>query len=187
MILGKSNITSVEFEPQLDASRTAGTYAVSLLTSSKIGTGATFSIVIGTDGAISSITIVSGGDQYQKNERITVLDAQLGAGGADPITFLVAGVPNGIEYINPLTTNVDGYFGYHYLDKPNTLKNTGAGYENVGKWNTNALTLIDNKEFIQEQVVNYIETTYPALVGSYSRAKCFRDVGLIVDALVKDL
>ena len=187
MILGKSNITSVEFEPQLDASRTAGTYAVSLLTSSKIGTGATFSIVIGTDGAISSITIVSGGDQYQKNERITVLDAQLGAGGAGPITFLVAGVPNGIEYINPLTTNVDGYFGYHYLDKPNTLKNTGAGYENVGKWNTNALTLIDNKEFIQEQVVNYIETTYPALVGSYSRTKCFRDVGLIVDALVKDL
>ena len=83
--------------------------------------------------------------------------------------------------------SIDGYFGYHYLAQPNKLKNTGAGYENVGKWNTNALTLIDNKEFIQEQVVNYIETTYPALVGSYSRAKCFRDVGLIVDGLVKDL
>ena len=187
LILGKSNITSVAFDSQLDASRTAGTYAVSLLTSDKLGSGATFSVVIGTDGAITSITIVSGGDQYQKNERITILDAQLGSGGAASITFTVASVPNGIEYVNPLTNTVDGYFGYHYLDKPNTLKNTGAGYENVGKWNTNALTLIDNKEFIQEQVVNYIETTYPALVGSYSRAKCFRDVGLIVDALVKDL
>ena len=187
LVLGKSNITSVAFDSQLDASRTPGTYAVSLLTSDKLGTGATFSIVVGTDGAIASITIVSGGDQYQKNERITILDAQLGSGGAGNITFTVASVPNGIEYVNPLTNAVDGYFGYHYLNKPNTLKNTGAGYENVGKWNTNALTLIDNKEFIQEQVVNYIETTYPALVGSYSRAKCFRDVGLIVDALVKDL
>ena len=37
MILGKSGITSIYFEPQLDASRTAGTYAVSLLTSDKLG------------------------------------------------------------------------------------------------------------------------------------------------------
>ena len=187
LILGKSNITSIAFDTQLNAARTPGTYAVSLLTSDKLGSGATFSVVIGADGAIASIAIVSGGDQYQKNERITILDAQLGAGGATAITFTVASVPNGIEYVNPLTSTIDGYFGYHYLEKPNSLKNTGSGYENVGKWNTNALTLIDNKEFIQEQVVNYIETTYPALVGSYSRAKCFRDVGLIVDGLVKDL
>jgi hypothetical protein len=57
MILGKSNITGVEFDAQLNALRTPGTYAVSLLTSNKLGTGATFSIVIGTDGAIASITI----------------------------------------------------------------------------------------------------------------------------------
>ena len=187
LILGKSNIETVAFDTQLNASRTAGTYAVSTLTSDKLGTGAEFSIVVGTDGAIASITITKGGDQYQKNERITVLDAQLGEGGATAITFTVASVPNGIEYINPLTNAIDGYFGYHYLSQPSKLKNTGAGYTNVGKWETNALTLIDNKEFIQEQVVNYIETTYPALVGSYSRAKCFRDVGLIVDGLVKDL
>ena len=187
LVLGKSSITSIAFEPQLDASRTPGTYAVSLLSSNKLGSGATFSIVVGADGAITSITITNAGDQYQKNERITVLDEQLGVGGAAAITFTVASVPNGIEYVNPLTNTVDGYFGYHYLTQPNKLRNIGAGYENVGKWNTNALTLIDNKEFIQEQVVNYIETTYPALVGSYSRAKCFRDVGLIVDALVKDL
>ena len=187
LILGKSNISSVLFDTQLDASRTPGTYTVSLWTTDKLGKSATFTIVIGTDGAISSITTVNAGTSFQKGERITVLDAQLGAGGAAAITFTVGTVPNGIEYTNPLTNVVDGYFGNHYLNKPDLLKNTGAGYENVGKWNTNALTLIDNKEFIQEQVVNYIETTYPALVGSYSRAKCFRDVGLIVDGLVKDL
>ena len=187
LILGKSNITSVAFEPQLDVSRTPGTYSVSLWTSDKLGTGAEFDITVGDDGAISDITITDGGDQFQKNERISVLDAQLGAGGATSITFTVASVPNGIEYVNPLTGNIDGYFGYHYLTQPNKLKNIGQGYENVGKWETNALTLIDNKEFIQEQVVNFIETTYPAIAGSYGRAKCFRDVGLIVDALVKDL
>ena len=187
LILGKSNVTSVAFDPQLDTNRAPGTYNVSLWTSDKLGTGAEFAITVGSDGAISNITITNGGRSFQKNERITVLDAQLGAGGANSITFTIASVPNGIEYVNPLTGAVDGYFGYHYLTKPDRLKNTGAGYENVGKWNTNALTLIDNKEFIQEQVVNYIETTYPALVGTYSRTKCFRDVGLIVDALVKDL
>ena len=187
LILGKSNITSINFEPQLNALRTSGTYTVSLWTSDKLGKEAVFDITVGNDGAISDILIVDGGKDFQKNERLTVLDDQLGGGGATSITFTVGSVPNGIEYVNPLTGAVDGYFGYHYLTKPDRLRNTGAGYENVGKWETNALTLIDNREFIQEQVVNYIETTYPALVGTYNRQKCFRDAGLIVDALVKDL
>jgi len=186
LVLGASSIESVNFDSQLDASRTPGTYSVSLWSSDKLGTDAEFDITVGSDGAIANIVITNAGTQFQKDERVTVLDAQLGSGGANSITFTIARVPNGIEYVNPLTGAVDGYFGYHYLRHPAILKNTGAGYENVGKWNTNALTLIDNKEFIQEQVVNYIETTFPALVGSYSRAKCFRDVGLIVDALVKD-
>ena len=187
LILGKSNITSVAFEPQLDILRTPGTYSVTTWTTNKLGKDAEFDITVGSDGAISDIVITNGGKDFQKDERLTVLDAQLGEGGAASITFTIDSIPNGIEYVNPLTGVVDGYFGYHYLTQPSKLKNTGAGYENVGKWETNALTLIDNREFIQEQVVNYIETTYPALVGTYSRAKCFRDVGLIVDALVKDL
>ena len=188
LILGKSNITSVAFDAQLDASRTPGTYTgISGWTTDKLGKDAEFDITVGSDGAISNIVIANAGKDWQKNERITIGDDLLGGGGAASITFTVASVPNGIEYVNPLTSNVDGYFGYHYLTQPDSLRNIGAGYENVGKWETNALTLIDNREFIQEQVVNYIETTYPALVGTYSRAKCFRDVGLIVDALVKDL
>jgi hypothetical protein len=186
LVLGKSDIEAVAFDPQPNVLRTPGTYSVSLWSTDKFGKDAEFDITIGASGEITDITVTNAGTDFQHGERITVLDAQLGSGGATSITFTIASVPNGIEYINPLTGNADGYFGYHYLTQPEKLKNTGAGYENVGKWNTNALTLIDNKEFIQEQVVNYIETTYPALVGSYSRAKCFRDVGLIVDALVKD-
>ncbi len=188
LILGVSNIGSVAFDPQLNASRTPGTYTgISAWTTDRLGKDAEFSITVDSDGSISDITVTNSGRDWQKGERITVGDTLLGSGGAPSITFTIDSVPNGIEYVNPLTGAVDGYFGYHYLAQPARLKNTGAGYENVGKWETNALTLIDNKEFIQEQVVNYLETTYPALVGVYSRPRYFRNTGLIVDALVKDL
>jgi len=186
LVLGKSDIEAVAFDAQPNASRTPGTYSVSLWSTDKFGKDAEFDITIDGSGAVTDIAITNAGKDFQHGERLTVSDDQLGSGGATSVTFTIASIPNGIEYINPLTGKADGYFGYHYLTQPEKLKNTGAGYENVGKWETNALTLIDNREFIQEQVVNYIETTYPALVGSYSRAKCFRDVGLIVDALVKD-
>jgi hypothetical protein len=187
LVLGTSTIESVAFDAQLDGSRIPGNYTnISSWTTDKFGKDAEFDVTVAGDGSISDITVSNAGKDWQHGERITIADDLLGGGGANSITFTVARIPNGIEYINPLTGKADGYFGYHYLRHPAILKNTGAGYENVGKWETNALTLIDNREFIQEQVVNYIETTFPALVGTYSRAKCFRDVGLIVDALIKD-
>jgi len=187
LVLGKSNITSVSFGAQLDALRFAGVYTVSDFSTNKLGNSAEFEITVDEFGAISNVTITNTGKDFQKGELITIADSELGDNGAAPIVITVDGVPNGIEYVNPLTGNVDGYFGYHYLTQPSALKNTGPGYENVGNWETAALTLIDNREFIQEQVVNYVETTYPALIGVYGRVKCARDAGLIVDALVKDL
>ena len=191
LVLGKSNITSVNFTASTDASRSAGTYAVTPTdyTTNKLGQDAEFSIVVDGTGAVTNVTVTNEGDQWQVGETITVRDSALGNGGATDYSFTIATVPNGVQYINQLTGNVDGYFGHHYLLKPDKLKNVGAGYTNVGNWETAALVLIDNKEFIQEQVVNFVETTYPALVGSavYGRVKCSRDTGLIVDALVKDL
>lgn len=189
LVLGKSSIETVSFTAQTDASRTAGTYTIASTdyTSEFFGEDAEFTVTVDGSGAVTDVTVTSVGTNWQANELITIPDAELGGGGATDYTFSVATVPNGIQYVNPLTNEVDGYFGYHYLLKPNQLKDIGAGYTNVGKWEIAALVLEDNREFIQEQVVNYVETTYPALVGSYSRAKCFRDSGLIVDALVKDL
>ena len=189
LILGKSSIETINFEPSIDPLRTAGTYTIEAAdyTAELFGEDAEFTVTVNSSGAVSDVTVTSSGVNWQANELITISDAELGGGGAADYTFNVETVPNGIQYINPLTNEVDGYFGYHYLLKPNELKDIGAGYTNVGNWETNALTLDDNKEFIQEQVVNFVETTYPALVGSYSRTKCFRDAGLVVDALVKDL
>ena len=188
LVLGPSEIATLTFTAQPDALRTPGTYtAIGTWTTDKLGKAATFTVVVDDNGAISSVTPVNKGKDFQAGERIVIADAELGNAGAANVLVTVATVPNGKQYINPLTGNVDGYFGYHYLTKPDITLNIGEGYENVGKWETNALTLIDNKEFIQEQVVNYIETTYPSFTSlSYSRVKWQRDIGAVVDALVKD-
>ena len=191
LILGKSSIETISFASKLDSSRTAGTYTIGKAdyTAESFGEDAEFTVTVSALGAVTGITVTNAGKNWQANELITIADADLGGGGAVDYTFNVATVPNGVQYENPLTKEVDGYFGYHYLLKPNKVKDIGAGYTNVGKWEIAALVLDDNKEFIQEQVVNYIETTYPALIGNpiYGRVKCSRDTGLIVDALVKDL
>ena len=188
LVLGPSDIATLTFTAQPDALRTPGTYTdIDVWTSDKLGKDAVFTVVIDANGAISSVTATTTGVDFQAGERIIISDDVLGGNGAADILVIVDSVPNGIKYVNPLTGAVDGYFGYHYLSKPGSELNIGEGYENVGKWETNALTLIDNKEFIQEQVVNYIETTYPSFNSfTYSRVKWQRDIGAVVDALVKD-
>ena len=189
LVLGKTNIETFTIESPADVNRAAGTYTVTAqdYTTNKFGRDAIFEVTIDSNGAVTDVTLTNNGDQFQINELIELSDDGLGGGGAPDVVLKVTKVPNGIEYVNPLTNNVDGYFGYHYLDQPDKLKNTGSGYTNIGNWEKAALALIDNREFIQEQVVEYIDTTYPALVGNYNRTKCSRDAGLVVDAIVKDL
>ena len=53
-----------------------------------------------------------------------------------------------------------------------------------------AANLLDvNREFIQEEVVSFVEFNYPniGLSTTYSREKCLRDTGFIVDAVSHDL
>jgi len=52
------------------------------------------------------------------------------------------------------------------------------GYRNA------QLLLKKNREFLQKQTVAYVEDAYPDLV--YDQAKCYRDVGYIVDAVAGD-
>ena len=52
----------------------------------------------------------------------------------------------------------------------------------------NAATLLhSNREFITQEVTAYIDATYANNTFTYNEAKCKRDTGLIVDALVQDL
>ena len=45
--------------------------------------------------------------------------------------------------------------------------------------------LIENKEFVKDEITAWIAVNYPAV--KYSKTKCRRDIGFIVDALVYDL
>ena len=97
----------------------------------------------------------------------------------------------GTEYVNPLTSNVDGYFGFHYLldpTHPRDIDNNGV----LGKSVYNRTLYTDgpellelNKDFIIEETIQYINANYPSL--SYNESKCRRDTGLIIDGLIHDL
>ncbi len=47
--------------------------------------------------------------------------------------------------------------------------------------------LYANKEFLVEEVIAYIDQTYNPNSFNYNEAKCFRDIGLIVDAVSQDV
>lgn len=51
--------------------------------------------------------------------------------------------------------------------------------------NNSANLLLVNKNFIQSEVVAYVQNVYPTF--SFNAAKCFRDTGYIVDSIVFDL
>lgn len=189
LVLGKSSIETLTSSTPAHPVRTAGTYTIlpNQYVTTGYGAEAEFEITVDANGAVTDITATNTGKNWRVGDLITVPDDELGGGGAPDLLIEITSVPNGVEYINPISGNVDGYFGYHYLRDPSRLKNIGAGYRNIGNWETAALALIDNKEFIQEQVVKYINTTYPSMVGNYSEAKSKRDTGYIVEALIKDL
>tara|TARA_R110000850_G_scaffold15328_15_gene48171 strand:- start:17743 stop:24807 length:7065 start_codon:yes stop_codon:yes gene_type:complete len=93
---------------------------------------------------------------------------------------------SGIAYINPLTSVQDGWFGRHYLYDPSSELNvSNFGVSNPGGFNDAAGILTRNRAFIAEEVVEYIDATYPML--TYGKETCRRDVGLIIDSVVSDL
>jgi len=73
-----------------DALRSLGTYTGVASSASGAGSGATFTVVVGAGGAVTSLTVVNEGSGYVVGETITIVDAVLGGGGAADFTFDVA-------------------------------------------------------------------------------------------------
>ena len=92
----------------------------------------------------------------------------------------------GTTYVDPLTGNPQGFFGRHYLTDPTKDVNvSNYGKTNPGKFTVAAKMIDNNIDFIIEEVIAYVDATYPSLV--YDRTKCRRDTRYIVQGLVKDL
>ncbi len=68
-----------------------------------------------------------------------------------------------------------------------TISNIKIGRElsNVGNYNNASFILLENREFIQEEVISYVNTALRGL--QYNEEKCRRDTGLIITALAYDM
>ena len=86
-------------------------------------------------------------------------------------------VTRNIELINSYI----GEAGFNATTVPNGTASTIPGI--VDGYNL----LVANKEFLQHEVVNYIDVTFTNLDFEYNEVKCGRDTGLILDGLVLDL
>ena len=93
----------------------------------------------------------------------------------------------GVDYINPLTGERDGYFGRHYLVDPTKQINAGPGYINSGNWDTDALILQDNKEILIEQIIVSMEAETGFPIGTYNKLEIERNLGKLIEYLVLDL
>ena len=77
-----------------------------------------------------------------------------------------------------------GKFGYHYLYDANKPINVGSPIVNPGGYKTAASIIENNKDYIIEETIKFITDKFPDLV--YSKDKCRRDTGLIIDGIVSD-
>lgn len=75
---------------------TNGTYTGVTGTTNGSGTAATFNVVV-TGGNSAAITVVDAGDGYKVGDTVTILDADLGAGGEDDLVFTIASVTNTVK------------------------------------------------------------------------------------------
>ena len=112
-------------------------------------------------------------DGYQNTVTQVISTSTVGTNAAVEL------VTNNIAYINALIQNTFG------LNAPPVVNN-GPITEIQSILDSYDL-LVANKEFLQHEVVNYIDVTFTNLDFVYDPVKCARDTGLIVDSLAMDL
>ena len=93
---------------------------------------------------------------------------------------------------NDLNAAREDTFGYHYLGNAGESVYPEASIDNKGFYRSAADLLSLNKQFIQEEVIAWInkqiaEETAPFVNFEYNSDICKRDVGLLIDAMVFDL
>jgi len=98
------------------------------------------------------------------------------------------------EWIDDLTGERRGYFGYHYLDDPSAeMDISDFGKDNKGKHLDAADLIRFNRTFLVEETIAWINVQVAGGIApfdvsfTYDQAKCRRDTGFIVDGIVKDL
>ena len=105
---------------------------------------------------------------------------------ANLLTATASVITSGLSVLNSAFGPYDSpKYGYHYLEDGTVPMNTGTAYSNAGSYFNAAKSIENNKLFIEEEVVYFINATYPSY--TYSESNSRRDTGSIVDAIVADL
>ena len=97
----------------------------------------------------------------------------------DGITVTTAGT----RFYNQ-TGQHQGHFGYHYLANPEKTQNTGVSVTNAGGYTIAAAALRENKKFIQEEIISYINTNVDDLL--YDKIAFQTDMEEIISGLTYD-
>ena len=91
--LGTSSLTSTTVA---DTRRDAGTYTGIPIVSSKSGTGALATVVVDSNGAVTSVTVTTTGSKYCEGEIVTITDISIGGvNNATDMTFTIAQLTGG--------------------------------------------------------------------------------------------
>ena len=190
----ESPITGLTITSGLDASRAAGVYTIGIndYAASGIGQNATFEVTVDGTGTVTLASITAGGEGFIIGEVITIPDSNVGSGGAADVTLRVDTTGGGVTFVHPVTSK-NGKYGYHYSQDSSSAVNVGTnGATNPGNFPQGSRLILLNKEFIAEEVIQYIDAQVTAGIGIwsgfvYDAAKCRRDTRLIIDGIVADL
>ena len=141
---GTFNATAAAYDPSATFTATAGV-------SEFAGSGATFDIVTDANGTITSITINSGGVNFEAGEIVTIGGGLLGGGAGTDVTFTVATLSNA-DVAHGKISSLQGELRFNMNSDKQflSLDSTGAkaafkvnrNYEAGG--NTSYLTLFDS-------------------------------------------
>ena len=97
-----------------------------------------------------------------------------------PSSAIVGGVPSATQQKDP-TVDAIKYLGG--ISEQIVLGSTFASADSTKLSIVNSIR--ENRAYIQQNVLEYANYRYPSL--NYNKAKCYRDVGFITDAIVTDL
>ena len=93
-------------------------------------------------------------------------------------------VTSGDRFYNQVG-EVQGRFGYHYLENASKVVNTGTAVVNAGQFSTASNILQENKKFIQEEIIAYINQNYQDLL--YDKTQFASDLGELIDGITYDI
>ena len=112
--IGTSSLTNTT---AADTRRQAGTYSSIAITSMKAGTGAIATVVVDSNGAVTSVDVTTSGSSYMEGETVTITDNSIGGvDNAPDMTFTVAqnvGGGNG-AILTPVLQTIARAPGYYH-------------------------------------------------------------------------